>query len=159
MDPKVRELLNRVKEGAVSYSKAAGKFASGAAEKARINLQIFDLNTEIDIAYKEIGKLVYDMHTGEDVAGEAVEAQIDAIDAKKAQLVELRARLASFKTAQNTAEEPAEDACEEPCCCEQKDEPKEACCEPCCCAEEAPQEEAKPEEPCCCCEAKEEADK
>ncbi len=149
MDSKVRELLNRVKEGAVTYGKAAGKFASDAAEKARMNLQIFDLNTEIDIAFKEIGKLVYAMHAGEEVSGEAVQAQIDSIDSKKTQLCELRARLASYKAAQAGDAEEAEasaQAEDEPCCCDACAPSEECCCE---CTEKA-----APSEECCCCTEK-----
>ncbi len=132
MDAKVRELLNKVKEGALTYGKAASRFAQDTAEKARINLQIFDLNTEIDVAYKEIGKLVYAMHAGEEVCNEAVQSQIEAIDTRNAQLVELRGRLAAFKAAP-AAEEPAAEpvkaapAEEEPCCCKAEEKAEEAC--------------------------------
>ena len=178
MDAKVRELLNKVKEGALTYGKAASRFAADTAEKARINLQIFDLNTEIDVAYKEIGKLVYAMHAGDEVCNEAIQAQIEAIDSKNIQLAELRGRLAAYKAAPaEAAEEKAAPAAEEPCCCTEE-KAEEACecaaekvaeaCEcaaekveeACCCAEEKVEEaccEAKAEEPAekpCCCEAK-----
>ncbi len=80
MDPKVRELLNKLKESALVYGKAAGKFAGNVVEQAKLNLQIFDLNTENDHATKEIGRLVYALHAGEDVCNEAVQSQIEAID-------------------------------------------------------------------------------
>lgn len=159
MDPKVRELLSKVKEGAVTYGKVAGKFASEAAEKARLNLQIFDLNTEIDICDKEIGKLVYAMHAGEEVSNDAVQAQIEAIDAKKAQLAELRAKLAAFKTEKAEectcsccCEEEHDDGCK--CGCEEEHEHEEGCC--CCdCEAEKAEEPCCEEEKCsCCCEDK-----
>ena len=144
MDPKVRELLSRVKESAITYGRAAGKFASEAAEKARLNIQIFDLNTEIDIAYKEIGKLVYAVHAGEEVCNEAVQGQIDTIDSKKSIIVELRARLAALKT-----QADQQDCCDDDCCCDDECcEAEEACCEDSCCAEAA--EEACCEDSCCC---------
>ena len=165
MDAKVRELLNKVKEGALTYGKAASRFAQDTAEKARINLQIFDLNTEIDVAYKEIGKLVYAMHAGEEVCNEAVQSQIEAIDTRNAQLVELRGRLAAFKAAP-AAEEPvkaapAEEACE--CAAEKAEEACECAAEKveeaCECAAEKVEEACecaaeKAEEACCCGEAK-----
>ncbi len=180
MDMKVRELLNRVKEGALTYGKAAGRFATDTAEKARINLQIFDLNTEIDIACKEIGKLVYAMHAGDEVCNEAIQAQIEAIDSRKAQIAQLRARLDAFKPAEGyCSEEPAEEE-EEPaesgeCCCagepaQEEEEPvvsEEVCAKEtdevcCCCGGEPAQEEEEPvvseevcaketDEVCCCC--------
>ena len=42
----------------------AGKKAGELAGATRLNLQIFDLNTECEALYKEIGKLVYDLHRG-----------------------------------------------------------------------------------------------
>ena len=179
MDAKVRELLNKVKEGALTYGKAASRFAQDTAEKARINLQIFDLNTEIDVAYKEIGKLVYAMHAGEEVCNEAVQSQIEAIDTRNAQLVELRGRLAAYKAApaeaaaepeETKAAEEVEEKAEEPCekaeeaceCAAEKVEEAVECvaekveeaCE--CAAEKAEEVAEKVEEACCCCEKPEE---
>ncbi len=163
MDAKVRELLNKVKEGALTYGKAASRFAADTAEKARINLQIFDLNTEIAVAYKEIGKLVYAMHAGDEVCNEAVQSQIEAIDSKNVQLAELRGRLAAYKAAPaEAAAEPEEtkaaEAPEEPC--EKAEEKAEEACE---CAAEKVEEACecaaeKVEEACeCAAEKAEEA--
>ena len=173
MDPKVKELLNKARASAVTYGKAAGKFAGNVVEQAKLNLQIFDLNTEIEVAYKEIGKLVYAVHAGEEVCNEAVQAQIEKIDSKTAQIAELRARLAEVKDDSEgtpvaaepcSCVEPATAECEEKngCCCDESVEEKaEECC--CCCGEtaDAPAEETPcccesaetaGEAPCCCCE-------
>ena len=77
MDMKMQAFLDKVKDmadktGKVSRHAAgvAGKKANDLALATRINLQIFDLNTECEALYKEIGKLVYDLHRGaEDGAG------------------------------------------------------------------------------------------
>ena len=168
MDPKVKEILSRARVSAVNYGKAAGKFVGSVAEQAKINLQIFDLNTEIEVAYKEIGKLVYAVHAGEEVCNEAVQAEIEKIDSKTAQIAELRARLSGIKE-EDTAVvvecceiescvEPATPECEEKngCCCEGETcEAAEEKAEECCCCE-APAEEAAAEEPKpCCCESEE----
>ena len=69
MDMKMQAFLDKVKDmadktGKVSRHAAgvAGKKANDLALATRINLQIFDLNTECEALYKEIGKLVYDLH-------------------------------------------------------------------------------------------------
>jgi len=153
MDPKVKELLSKARASAVTYGKAAGKFAGSVVEQAKLNLQIFDLNTEIEVAYKEIGKLVYAVHTGEEVCNEAVQAQIEKIDSKTEQIAELRARLTEVKEdgeCTPVAAEPVVCECEEEpacCCCEETAEaPVEEA--PCCCADAEPDEES----PCCCSE-------
>ena len=65
MDMKMQAFLDKVKDmadktGKVSRHAAgvAGKKANDLALATRINLQIFDLNTECEALYKEIGKLV-----------------------------------------------------------------------------------------------------
>ena len=166
MDPKVKELLSKARASAVTYGKAAGKFAGSVVEQAKLNLQIFDLNTEIEVAYKEIGKLVYAVHTGEEICNDAVQAQIEKIDSKTAQIAELRARLTEVKEdgeCTPVAAEPVVCECEEEtacCCAEPAEEKAEACCcceetaeapveeAPCCCADAEPDEES----PCCCSE-------
>ena len=97
MDPKIREMLYRVKESAVDAGKVAGKFAGGVVEQAKINLSIFDLNSEIDVAYKEIGKLVFAVHKGEEISSEAIQSKIEEIDEKKQQVEILRKKLAGVK--------------------------------------------------------------
>ena len=64
MDMKMQAFLDKVKDmadktGKVSRHAAgvAGKKANDLALATRINLQIFDLNTECEALYKEIGKL------------------------------------------------------------------------------------------------------
>ena len=76
MDMKMQAFLDKVKDmadktGKVSrHAGVAGKKANDLALATRINLQIFDLNTECEALYKEIGKLVYDLHRGAEVTNE-----------------------------------------------------------------------------------------
>lgn len=97
MDAKIREMLYRVKNSAVDAGKAAGKAAGNVMEQAKLNIRIFDLNTEIDVNYKEIGKLVYSVHKGEEICSEAIQTLIEAIDDKTAQIKTIREKLDSFK--------------------------------------------------------------
>ncbi len=101
MDPKIREMLYRVKTSAVDAGKVAGKFAGGVVEQAKINLSIFDLNSEIDVAYKEIGKLVFAVHNGEEISSEAIQSKIEEIDEKKQQVEILRKKLSGYKGAKS----------------------------------------------------------
>ena len=80
MDMKMQAFLDKVKDmadktGKVSRHAAgvAGKKANDLALATRINLQIFDLNTECEALYKEIGKLVYDLHRGAEVTNEEMD--------------------------------------------------------------------------------------
>ena len=91
MDMKMQAFLDKVKDmadktGKVSRHAAgvAGKKANDLALATRINLQIFDLNTECEALYKEIGKLVYDLHRGaEAVSYTHLEVQIRTVEMHK----------------------------------------------------------------------------
>lgn len=109
MDPKVRNLLEKVKVSASIIADKTGKAATKAADAAskkatevleatKLNLQVFDLNTEVEILYKEIGKLVYDTHMGIEVSQEDVDNKILLVDEKLATVAELKEKLASYKT-------------------------------------------------------------
>ena len=90
MDAKVQSFLDKIKVMAEKTGKAAGRAADVAGKKAtelagatRINLQIFDLNTECEVLYKEIGRMVYELHRGSEVSNDEMDEKIAALDAKQ----------------------------------------------------------------------------
>ena len=105
MDMKMQAFLDKVKDmadktGKVSRHAAgvAGKKANDLALATRINLQIFDLNTECEALYKEIGKLVYDLHRGAEVTNEEMDEKMAQVDAKQEKLAALRDKLAEMRS-------------------------------------------------------------
>lgn len=104
MDSRVALLLEKVKVVAGKTSQAAGRAAESAgklagdmAQATRLNLQIFDVNTECEILYKEIGKMVYDIHMGCEVSNDQMDERIEKLDGLTARADELRAQLADMK--------------------------------------------------------------
>lgn len=104
MDNKVAMMLEKVKVMAGKTSQAAtravesaGKMAGDMAQATKINLQIFDLNTECEVLYKEIGKLVYDIHLGAEVAPDAMDGYLDQLDETRGKVEALRAQLTDMK--------------------------------------------------------------
>lgn len=104
MDNKVAMMLEKVKVMAGKTSQAAsravesaGKMAGDMAQATKINLQIFDLNTECEVLYKEIGKLVYDIHLGTEVAPDAMDGYLDQLDETRGRVEALRAQLTDMK--------------------------------------------------------------
>ena len=90
MDIRVQSFLDKVKDMAEKTGEAASCAADTARKKAtelasatRLNLQIFDLNTECEVLYKEMGRMVYDLHRGIEVSNEAMDGKIAAVDAKQ----------------------------------------------------------------------------
>ena len=55
------------------------------------------MNTEIELLYKEIGKLVYATHNGEDVTAEEVDEKLSLIDEKLAQIKAMKEKMAEKK--------------------------------------------------------------
>nr|WP_297274371.1 hypothetical protein [uncultured Agathobaculum sp.] len=105
MDAKVQSFLDKIKVMAEKTGKAAGYAADVAGKKAtelagatRINLQIFDLNTECEVLYKEIGRMVYELHRGSEVSNDEMDEKIAAVDAKQEKIAALREELAGMRT-------------------------------------------------------------
>lgn len=104
MDNRVAMMLEKAKIVASKTSKVAshavetaGKAAGDMAQATKINLQIFDLNTECEVIYKEIGKLVYDIHLGMDAAPDTMDERLEKLDETRERIEQLRAQLAEMK--------------------------------------------------------------
>lgn len=105
MDAKVQSFLDKVKDLAEKTSDVASCAADAARKKAtelagttKINLQIFDLNTECDMLFKEMGRMVYAVHRGEDVSNEEMDQKLAAVDDKQEKIAALRQSLAGMKS-------------------------------------------------------------
>lgn len=104
MDNKVAMMLEKARVVAEKTSKAAsramesaGRAAGDMAQATRLNLQIFDLNTECEVLYKEIGKLVYDIHLGAEVQQGAMDEHLAQLDDLRTRIEELREQLVDMK--------------------------------------------------------------
>lgn len=84
---------------AAKAADAAGKTAVNMLNATKLNLQIFDLNTEIEILYKEIGKMVYSVHLGNEEDQNALHVKLQLIDEKLSKIGELQAQLNAQRAA------------------------------------------------------------
>ena len=105
MDTKLQSFLDKVKDTASRTGRSVGRAADAAGKKAsemaaatRLNLRIFDLNTECDVLFRDIGRMVYELHRGDEVTSEDMDAKLEEVDAKKEQLAELRDQVASLRS-------------------------------------------------------------
>ena len=111
MDPKVKEIIEKVKLTAKAAAEAAGKAAEAAGKKAeelfevtKINLKIFDLNNEIEILYKEIGRLLYHAHLGTiDEEENDIQEKLERVDSKNAEIVILKSKINEKKNIRKCA--------------------------------------------------------
>lgn len=99
MEDKVKELLDRARFTASLAAESAAKAAEVAAqrggqlvEKTRRSLQILDLNNQADVLMRDIGRLVYQAHTGAEAEESALVAKLEDLDKLYEQVARLKAR-------------------------------------------------------------------
>ena len=116
MDERVKDLLDRVRQTAETMgdvagttARYAGKCAGTLVDVTKLNLQIFDLNSEISTLLKEAGQAMYEAHLGEDTDDEVLAEILNELDVKNAQVLELKERVTALKCTK------ACPACGEPC--------------------------------------------
>ena len=94
---KAKIVADKTGNAATRAVESAGKAAGDAAQATRMNWQIFDLNNECEVLYKEIGKLVYDIHLGLEVSSDAMDDYLEQLDGRRARIEELRGKLSTLK--------------------------------------------------------------
>lgn len=104
MEDSVREFLEKLRKKAVvmtsaaeSTLKEAGRKTSETFEVAKLNMKIFDLNSDIEHTYKKLGELVYSANKSGEIQDEEIEDLIDDIDAKKEEIERYRERINLLK--------------------------------------------------------------
>lgn len=95
---KIKVVAEQTRTAAVRAADQAGRKANEMAQATRLNLQVFDRNTECEVLYKEIGKVIYDIHQGAETQEDIVEDKLLTLDALHAELDTLHTELASLKT-------------------------------------------------------------
>ncbi|MBE6915809.1 MAG: hypothetical protein E7471_04165 [Ruminococcaceae bacterium] len=92
------ELQQKIREKALLAGEMAAKGASVASQKAadvwnnsKKSVKVFELNTQIDMLYREIGRMAYQAHIGADVDEDLIETAFASVDEKLAQIAQLKA--------------------------------------------------------------------
>ena len=103
MDPKVNELLERIRatacaaaDAAADTARVAGRKAGQMVDVAKLNVQLFDANGELDETLKKLGGVMYDAHLGREnnASVDDLLAQADAINERRD---ELKSRIAALR--------------------------------------------------------------
>lgn len=104
MKESIKTVWDKICAGATVAGDIAAKTAESVGEKAtdvyntsKVKLKIFDLTADIEVIYKEIGRLIYAAHTNEEASTEMLDEKLETIDEKKRQIEELRASVAPEK--------------------------------------------------------------
>lgn len=104
MDSKVSKMIEKAKiivektgVAATNAAHSAGRAAGEMAQATKINLQIFDLNAECEVLYKEMGKIVYDIHLGIDIDKDIMDKHLADVDEIRSKINDLRLQLSQTK--------------------------------------------------------------
>ena len=104
MEKQVEQMLEKAKamaEKTFNLSSqavgSAGKSIGDAAQATKLRLRLFEQESMCETLYKEIGKLVYDIHSGVEAAPDAMDAQLEKLDAMHAEIDALRAQIAALR--------------------------------------------------------------
>ena len=86
MDEKVKELLEKAKltagiaaDTAVKAAGVVSQKGTQLVEKTKRSFQVFDLNNEVELLMRDIGRMVYLTHTGAETDEAALEEKLTAL--------------------------------------------------------------------------------
>lgn len=98
----MNEIIERMRAAAINAADAAGRAAgsmSNAAqnvyENAKLRMLMFDINTDVELLYRDIGKIVYLTHTGQEIDSSEIEKKIKTIDEKMASIEAIKLNLSA----------------------------------------------------------------
>lgn len=105
MNDNVMTLLDRVRETAVRMgdmagvtARYAGKYAGQMVDVAKLNMRIYDLNSESNELLQEIGRMVYDTHRGQEPRADAISGLLARLDEKNAEIGQFKDRIAALRS-------------------------------------------------------------
>ena len=85
-------------DGAVKAAGVVSQKGSLLVEKTKRSAKIFDLNNEVELLMREIGRMVYLTHTGVETDEAELEEKLAQIDEKYAQIAQMKAEQEEQKT-------------------------------------------------------------
>lgn len=104
MNEKARAIAGRLRVKAAGVGAAAqravaeaGRRTGDSIETTKLNVRIYEINSEINVCMRKLGELMYAACAGGDADDAAVDALLAEIDGKKAEAAELRRRISELK--------------------------------------------------------------
>ena len=110
MDERVKELLDRIRntaevaaDAAADTARVAGKKAGQMVDAAKLNVQIFDLNSELNDILRQLGQVMYDTHRGVETNSDDLPQLLGKADELNVRIAELRERVAALRQSRTCA--------------------------------------------------------
>lgn len=100
MNEKLQEVLETVQHTAVCAGDAAadaawavGRCANELLSTAKLNIRLVERKADVNLGFRELGELLYATHTGNPTDSDILLAKLEEIDAMKAEICELEAKI------------------------------------------------------------------
>lgn len=93
-----KDILSKVKNQVSTIADVTERKGKEVYETSISGVKIFDLKSQIEGIYKEIGRLVYESHNGIEVSESTIKFKIAEIDRKKEQIEALKNKSEQMKT-------------------------------------------------------------
>ena len=107
MDDKVKELLERIRDtaceaadAAAGTARTAGRKAGQMVDAAKLNVQLFDLNSERNDVLRQLGQVMYNTHLGQLAEGDPVTDLLEKADSLTARIEEVKSRVDDLRHTQ-----------------------------------------------------------
>ncbi|MBR5543138.1 MAG: zinc ribbon domain-containing protein [Oscillospiraceae bacterium] len=111
MNDRIKGIWDKIVAGANVAGAFASKTAETAGKKAtdvfntsKLSLKVFDLKTDIDVLYKEVGRMIYAAHTNEEASTEELDAKLLEIDKKLSEIEEIKVVIENSRTTKKCPE-------------------------------------------------------
>lgn len=93
----LEKIVDKAKNGATVAFDFSCKKGKEVFEVSKSNIKIFDLTTEVEKTYKEIGKLVYSSQTGSEIDVTLIEEKVAYITKIEQEIAELKIKKDDIK--------------------------------------------------------------
>ena len=104
MDDKVKGLLDRIRgtagaaaDTAADTARAAGRKAGQMVDVAKLNVQLFDLNGELNDVLRQLGQVMYSVHRGESRGDESIPDLLARADELNEKIDGTKERMAALR--------------------------------------------------------------
>lgn len=104
MEDKVKELLERVRDSAcvaadcaADTARVARRKAGQMADIAKLNVQLFEVNSDFNETLRRLGQVVYDTHLGKVTGDQTVEELLRQADRQQEKMQQVKGRIADLR--------------------------------------------------------------
>ena len=100
MDDKVKDLLEYIRgtaqeaaDAAVGTARVAGRKAGQMMDAAKLNMQLFDLNSDFNDVLRQLGQVMYNTHLGQIADGDPVNDLLKQADSLSEKITAAKDRM------------------------------------------------------------------